>query len=84
MKERMVDGINKDLNREKQKVLELTRSYEKEINDLVHEKNRLLDEVDALNHDNTSLAIKIKDNEAIFNRERDDMEDYIRSLKGEV
>ena len=29
MKERMVDGINKDLNREKQKVLELTRSYEK-------------------------------------------------------
>lgn len=27
MKERMVDGLNKDLNREKQKLLELTRSY---------------------------------------------------------
>ena len=43
MKERMVDGLNKDLSREKQKLLELTRSYEKEINDLVHDKNRILD-----------------------------------------
>ena len=64
----MIEGLNKDLNREKQKILELTRSYEKEINDLVHDKNRLLDEVDTLNHDNTTLAIRIKDNEALFNR----------------
>lgn len=40
--------------------------------------------MDTLNHDNTTLAIRIKDNEALFNRERDEMEDYIGSLKGEV
>lgn len=51
---------------------------------MVYDKNRLLDEVDTLNQDNTTLAIRIKDNEAIFNRERDDLENYISSLKGEV
>lgn len=28
MKERMIDNVNKDLNKEKQRVLELTRNYE--------------------------------------------------------
>lgn len=81
MKERMIEGLNKDLSREKQKILELTRSYEKEINDLVHEKNRLLDEIDVLNHDNTTLAMKLKDLEILFDREKTDMTNCIRALR---
>ena len=84
MKERMIEGVNKDLSREKQKILELTRSYEKEINDLVHEKNRLLDEIDTLNHDNTTLAIKLKDIENLYDHDKADMTNCIRSLQDEV
>lgn len=36
MKERMIDNVNKDLNKEKQRVLELTRNYQNEINNLAH------------------------------------------------
>ena len=61
MKDRMIDNLNKDLAREKQVILELTRSYEKEINDLSHDKSRLLDEVDELSHQNTRLTHKFND-----------------------
>jgi predicted nuclease with TOPRIM domain len=57
----MIDTLNKDLNKEKQRVLELTRTYENEINNLSHEKARLNEEVDALNHENTALNVRLNE-----------------------
>lgn len=49
MKDRMIDSLNKENGKEKQKILDLTKNYENEINNLAHEKARLMNEVDDLN-----------------------------------
>lgn len=46
----------------------MTRSYQKEITDLAHEKSRLLDELDDLGHENTRLTMKLKDHEDLFEK----------------
>ena len=83
-KEKMIDVLNNDLNKEKKVVLELTRSYEKEINDLAHDKSRLLDEVENLSQQNTHLNHKINDQRNLFDKDRDELEAYIRELKDEL
>lgn len=43
-----------------------------------------MDELDVLTHDNTTLAIRLKDSENLFEKEKVGMETCIRSLKDEV
>lgn len=62
MKQRMVESLNKDLSKEKQRVLELTRNYENQINNLSHEKCRLIQEIDHLSDSNTNLGIRLNEN----------------------
>jgi hypothetical protein len=49
-------------------VLDLTRSYEKEVNDLAHDKTRLLAEVDDLNRELSTLNVRFRDAEEIFSQ----------------
>lgn len=84
MKERMIDNVNKDLNKEKQRVLELTRTYENQINNLAHEKSRLMDEVDDLNRENTSLNMENNNLRNMFDKQKLQLENYINSLKDDI
>ncbi len=80
----MIENVNKDLNKEKQRVLELTRSYENQINNLNHEKARLLEEVDDLNRENTAVNAKLNDLANITDKQKMQLENYIRSLKDDL
>jgi hypothetical protein len=42
----MIDHLSLENNKEKTRILSLTRDYESEINHLTHEKNRLFDELE--------------------------------------
>ena len=81
MKERMIESLNKDLSKEKQRVLQLTRNYENEINNLAHEKARLVEETDHLSDDNTNLNVRLKENLHSFNKQKMSLENYILNLK---
>ena len=45
MKDRMVDSLQKENNKEKATILSLTKNYENQINNLAHEKSRLQSEI---------------------------------------
>lgn len=50
----------------------------------MHDKERLLNEVDDLSHENTRMHNKMGDQREFFAKEKADLEEYIISLKNEV
>ena len=48
-KDRNIENLNNALNDEKERVLEITKNSTSEITNLVHDKNRLKEEIDDLN-----------------------------------
>lgn len=50
-KERNIENLNNVINDEKEKYIKLTKNSTEEITNLIHEKNRFKEEVDALNVD---------------------------------
>ena len=56
IKDKMIDTLQHDNNKEKARNIALTKDYEAEINALSHDKNRLLDEVELYARDNETLA----------------------------
>ena len=84
MKERMIDSLNKENSREKQRILELTKNYENEINNLAHDKSRLMNEIDELNKENTALNLKLRDTELLFDRDRANFECLVEKMKDDI
>lgn len=55
-KDRVIDQLTIENNKEKTRILNLTRDYEAEINMLTHEKNRLIDELEHFGRENEYLT----------------------------
>ena len=43
VKDKMIENLSAENNKEKNRILKMTQEYETEINHLAHEKNRLID-----------------------------------------
>lgn len=56
VKDRMIENLTVENNKEKNRILKMTQDYETEISHLTHEKNRLIDELEYLGKDNEILA----------------------------
>lgn len=56
VKDKMIENLSAENNKEKNRILKMTQEYETEINHLAHEKNRLIDQVEYLGKDNEILA----------------------------
>ena len=62
----------------------MTKNYEREINNLAHDKTRLLAEVDDLGRECSVLGLKLRDNENLYNRDRANLENIIEKLKDDL
>lgn len=62
----------------------MTRNYENEINNLTHEKSRLLEEVDKLNSENSAIKIELNESVHVFETKKIQLDNYIISLKEEL
>ena len=55
-RDRVIEQLSAENNKEKTRIINLTRDYEAEINLLTNEKNRLIDEIEHVGKQNEFLA----------------------------
>jgi multidrug resistance efflux pump len=83
-KEKNIENLNAALNDEKERILNITRNNTAEVSDLVHDKNRLKEEVDHLNLELAEAREERKTFQAITDKNLNALEGAILNLKEEL
>ena len=80
-KEKNIEHLNNVISDEKQKYIDLTKNSTEEITNLIHEKNRFKEEVDALNVELARAKDNYRDLQNTADKELTNRDTLITKLK---